>query len=302
MHPRVKASMFSLIDLLNMGFLAVLIGFLITTHDYNPYTDKLYALYGIVLIFIVALAYFRNINKHIKYNLFYLLSAVVIFIVLYESISGLLPIFVGDIRYDAWIDSLDKQVFGISPTVWMQRLIFPLLTEVLYLLYFIYFLMPVILIILLYRNKEYREVEVSLFTLFINYYGAYIAYFFVPVEGPRYYLANEHTVSLDGLLLAEPLRDFINKCEPSTLDCFPSLHTSILIVITFLASRYYRKIFKSYVVLSIIIIFSLVYLRYHYILDILAGAIWALISVYLGTYLYEKYSSRFNSHLVDEAL
>ena len=52
----------------------------------------------------------------------------------------------------------------------------------------------------------------------------------------------------------------------------------------------------------IIIIFSLVYLRYHYILDILSGAIWALISVYLGTYLYEKYSSRFNSHLVDEAL
>lgn len=296
----LKPYMISLTDLINIGFLIILCGFLFVTHSYNPYTDRLFALYTIVLIFIFAMAYFRYNNRQPKYNLFYLLSAVAIFIILYESISGLLPIYVGSMRYDMMIDNLDKSVFGVSPTVWMQRIISAPLTEVLYILYFVYFIMPVLLIILLYRNREFKELEISLFILFINYYGAYITYFFIPVEGPRYYLIHEHTVPLDGLLLAHPLRDLINMCEPSTLDCFPSLHASILIVITILAKRYYRKLYIPYVVLSIIIIFSLVYLRYHYILDILVGAIWAIVSVFLGSYIVEKYASRFTSHLISE--
>lgn len=298
MKLKDKPFIISLIDMLNIGFLLVLFGFLLTTHDYNPYTDRLYALYGIILIFIFALAYFRSKNHSTKYNLFYLFATVMVFIILYESISGLLPVYVGELRYDAWIDNLDKHIFGISPTVWMQRIIHPVLTEILYILYFVYFLMPVVLIIVLFRNKEFKELEISLFALFICYYGAYITYFFVPVEGPRYFLIHEHTIPLDGLLLAAPLRDFINMCEPSTLDCFPSLHSAILIVVTLLAARYYKRLYNLYFALSIVIIFSLVYLRYHYILDILVGAIWAVISVYLGIYLHKRFSTKFSEQLI----
>ncbi len=298
MKLKDKPFIISLIDMLNIGFLLVLFGFLLTTHDYNPYTDRLYALYGIILIFIFALAYFRSKNHSTKYNLFYLLATVMVFIILYESISGLFPVYVGELRYDAWIDNLDKHIFGISPTVWMQRIIHPVLTEILYILYFVYFLMPVVLIIVLFRNKEFKELEISLFALFICYYGAYITYFFVPVEGPRYFLIHEHTIPLDGLLLAAPLRDFINMCEPSTLDCFPSLHSAILIVVTLLAARYYKRLYNLYFALSVVIIFSLVYLRYHYILDILVGAIWAVISVYLGIYLHKRFSTKFSEQLI----
>ncbi len=298
MKPVVKPFIVSLIDVVNLGFLCVLIGFLIVTYTDNPYSNVLMALYLVILLSIFGIAKYRNHHQTVKYNLFYLLSAVILFITMYESISGLLPIFVGNLRFDAMIDNLDKSVFGISPTVWMQRIIFPSLTEVLYILYFVYFFMPVILVILLYRNGEFKELEISLFTLFINYYGAYISYFYIPVEGPRYYLAHEHVVPLDGIFLSEPLRDFINLCEPSTLDCFPSLHSSILVVVTALAYKFYPRIFKIYLVLSIVIIFSLVYLRYHYLLDIVFGALWAGISLYLAHRIFSLFSNRFNSHFV----
>lgn len=294
-----KQYVLSLIDLLNIGFLFILLGFLISTHNINPYTDKLYALYGIILIFIGTLAFWRKKSSGKKSNnVYFLLSTVLIFVILYESISGLLPIFAGEYRFDSYIDGLDKQIFGISPTVWMQAFIHPVLTEFLYILYFIYFILPVLLVFLLYRKKAFKHVEISLFTLFINYYGAYISYFIFPVEGPRYFLAGEHTKNLDGLILSSPLRDFINFCEPSTLDCFPSLHASILVVITLLAKKYYKSLLKPFFYLSIIIIFSLVYLRYHYILDILTGIIWAVISVYLGALLYDKFENKFSSLLI----
>jgi membrane-associated phospholipid phosphatase len=213
-------------------------------------------------------------------------------------LSGLLPLFVGDLRYDATIDQWDKFVFGISPSVWMERLAHPIFTEFLYLFYAIYFILPFILVIIIYRNKEYKELEITMFSIFLNYYGAYICYFFVPVEGPRYYLANEHTLSLDGIFLSQTIRDVINSYEPSTLDCFPSLHTSTLVLIILLASRYYRKLFVPFILMGVVIIFSLVYLRYHYIIDILGGIIWAFISFYASAWIYKKYSNVFHQHII----
>jgi len=290
----------SLIDTTSLVFLLVLVGILASIHDMNPYTDKLVAFYGIVTIFIAAIAFYRYKNPHPSHNLIYLVISIAIFLALYESISGLLPVFTGGHTYDAWIDNLDKSILGISPTVWLQKITFPWLTEILYLFYFIYFLMPVVLVAILFRNKKYYETEVSMFILFINYYGAYIMYFFVPVQGPRIYLAQDHTVPLDGYIFAQPIRDIINFFEPSTLDCFPSLHTSIVIVVTLLAGRFYRRFYKLYIFLSVVIIFSLIYLRYHYILDVVAGALWAVVSFYCAIYLHKKFNQKFQNLLIQQ--
>jgi len=291
----------SLIDISSLVFMLVLVGFLATIHDLNPYTDKLIGFYAIVTIFVAAIAYYRYTHPNPKHNLIYLLGSIVIFLGLYESISGLLPIYVGGLTYDAWIDNLDKNIFGVSPTVWLQKITFPLLTEILYVFYFVYFLMPVLLVAILFRNKKYYETVVSMLTLFINYYGAYVLYFFVPVQGPRIYLAQEHTVPLEGYFFAGPIRDIINFFEPSTLDCFPSLHTSIVIIVTLLAARFYRRFYKLYFFLSIVIIFSLIYLRYHYILDVLAGALWAFVSFYLAIELHKRYHHKFQNLLVHQS-
>ncbi|MBK8668324.1 MAG: phosphatase PAP2 family protein [Saprospiraceae bacterium] len=299
-HQKKKVTKFvlSLIDSLNLIFILIMVGFLITTHDYNPYTDRLYALYGILTVFILSLSYFRRKWPQKGSNLVFLITAFVVFVILYDSISGLLPVFAGTTRYDKVIDDWDKAFFGISPSVWSQKIMHPVITEVFYWLYFIYFLIPVLLIVLLYRKRAYLKLEISMFTIFINYYGAYICYFFVPVQGPRYYLVGEHTKSLDGILISGFIRDFINYFEPSTLDCFPSLHASILVVVTMLSARYFRSLYKTFLIISIIIIFSLIYLRYHYVLDIIAGILWAVISVYLGRWIYHKYNRYFQNQLM----
>ena len=290
----------SLIDVTSLTFMLVLVGFLAQIHDLNPYTDRLVSFYAIVTIFVAAIAYFRYKNPNPSYNLIYLLGSIAIFLGLYESISGLLPIYTGGKTYDVWIDNLDKSILCVSPTGWLQKFTFPLLTEILYIFYFIYFLMPVVLVTILFRRKKYYDTEVSVLTLFINYYGAYILYFFVPVQGPRLHLAQQHIVPLDGYFFAGHIRDIINFFEPSTLDCFPSLHTSIVIIVTLLATKFYKRIYKLYLFLSFVIIVSLIYLRYHYILDVLAGALWAFVSFYLAIGLHKRYHHKFQNLLVHQ--
>jgi membrane-associated phospholipid phosphatase len=55
-------------------------------------------------------------------------------------------------------------------------------------------------------------------------------------------------------------------------DCFPSGHTEIPLLTLWLARRYRRKLFLVYLPITAAMIFSTVYLRFHYVVDVLAGA------------------------------
>jgi membrane-associated phospholipid phosphatase len=220
---------------------------------------------------------------------------VILFIVMYESMAALLPFF-KELRYDVVIEMWDRKILGVSPTLWLQQFTGPVLTEMMYIFYFIYFPLPLVLVVYLMAKKKYAEAEQSIFTLFICYYGAYICYFFIPVTGPKYFLEQQYYIALDGLFLSEPIRHLIDFCEPSRLDCFPSLHAAILLVTLILALRFQRKMFYYFILAGTGILFSLIYLRYHYFTDVVAGAAWAAISVLLSRWLYQKFRHRFSFH------
>ena len=66
----------------------------------------------------------------------------------------------------------------------------------------------------------------------------------------------------------------------------PSGHTQIVLMVLFLAHRYEKVLF--YVFLPIIcgLILSTVYLRYHYIIDLMVGMALAIGCVIIGPTLY----------------
>ena len=187
-------------------------------------------------------------------------------------------------------------MLGVNPTVWIERIVTPVLTEIMYISYFLYFPMPLILVIWLFFEKKYPEIEESIFLLFMCYYGAYITYFFIPVEGPRFHLAGSQTVSLTGLFFSQPIKTIINFFEPNKLDCFPSLHAAILIVTGFLTYKFNKKLFYIYLPIGFLIIISLVYCRFHYVIDIIAGSVWAIICITIGKFIYVKFKRKFIFH------
>jgi membrane-associated phospholipid phosphatase len=191
------------------------------------------------------------------------------------------------VQYDNALIQIDLFIFGILPTVWIERFISPLLTELMYILYLFYFPMPIILMFWIYRQGKLKEIESGFFIYLSCYYLAYIIYFIVPANGPRFHLENINTIPLNGYLLTNPIREIIDILEPNKFDAFPSLHSGILTTTMIISYRYARGMFYLFIPIAIGIMISLVYCRYHYVIDIIAGILVSLVSYHLSSKIYD---------------
>lgn len=286
----------SILDFTNLLFLGIVVLLYTAAFYRTPYRIELLAVYLALASLVWLSVYLRNRFNHEPWQRITMLVILVLFLlIMFESFFMLIPFF-SSARYDALLSSIDYDLLGVHPTVWFERWIHPLLTEVLYVLYAFYFPMPLIVIGWMLKKQKYREVEQAIFVLMLCYYSAYIIYFLVPAQGPRFYMADLQSIPLNGYLLAEPIRNTINFLEPNKLDAFPSLHTAILLLTMLIARKYHRKMYLIFIPVAIGILISLVYLRYHYVIDVLAGALLALLSWIFGNRLYEKYHERFDFH------
>jgi membrane-associated phospholipid phosphatase len=84
-----------------------------------------------------------------------------------------------------------------------------------------------------------------------------------------------------------------NDLLVSVMNCFPSMHTSISFAMLLLALREKDRVFKYMMVTYCSsVIFSTMYLQIHWVLDVLAGMIFAYITVKLSDYIIHLVSKR----------
>ncbi|PYT07514.1 MAG: hypothetical protein DMF60_06915 [Acidobacteria bacterium] len=163
----------------------------------------------------------------------------------------------------------------MNPTVWLERFTWPPLTEVLQLTYSSYYLLPVILGVVLWRSGRFGEFHFWVFIVVLGFYLSYLGYITVPAIGPRFLpeIVQAQTKPLTGIWLFQPVRAMLDRAEGITRDCFPSGHTELTLLVLYYAHRFHRKTFWWLLPLGTGVILSTVYLRYHYVVDIVAGAL-----------------------------
>jgi membrane-associated phospholipid phosphatase len=190
--------------------------------------------------------------------------------------------------FDRQLAAIDYRMFGVHPTVWLERITNPLLTEILQLSYTTYYFLPLVLGIVLWRNRWFEQFQFALFVLALGFYLSYLGYISVPAIGPRFLdeVVKQQTKPLNGLLLFEPIHATLNKLEGITRDCFPSGHTVVALLVLYCARRFHLRSFGWMLPLVSALIFSTVYLRYHYVIDVIAGALLAAVIIAVAEPLY----------------
>ena len=88
--------------------------------------------------------------------------------------------------------------------------------------------------------------------------------------------------------LSRAIASTINQLERTKFDVFPSGHTMITTSVLIFAFRHDRKVFWFLLPVGVGLIFSTVYCRYHYAVDVLAGLALAFVSVPAGERLYDR--------------
>jgi membrane-associated phospholipid phosphatase len=214
-------------------------------------------------------------------------SPVFFIILIYESMGDLIHYLHPDI--DQTLIRIDYSLFGVHPTIWMERWIVPWLTDLLSLAYISYYFLPVTLIVVLYLKKN-PGLYPAVFLLSLGYYLSFIGYILFPAVGPRFTMTSLHTVPLEGSFITDWVRDGLNTIEHNKRDCMPSGHTQIALTVLYLAYRYERVIFYLFFPFVCGLVLSTVYLRYHYVIDLVAGIALAIGSMAIGPLLYEWWS------------
>lgn len=207
----------------------------------------------------------------------------------------------GDKLMDELLINADRLLFGFDPTVELSGYSNPFATEFFQIIYGIFYLMPVIYASELYFWHRYEEFKYASFMIMFGFYLSFVGYLMVPAVGPRFTLHDFHSTDteLQGLWLTQIIRDIINFGESipknatdaihvAQRDAFPSGHTIVITLITYLSWKIRSKSFMFYLPYSLLMIFSTVYLRYHYVIDLIAAIPFVLVTIGITNYFYSE--------------
>ncbi len=206
--------------------------------------------------------------------------------ILYESLGPLIPAARGVAR-DELLIAADRAIFGLDPTVWLERLVRPWLTDFFYVSYVTYYFIAIALGFVLW-SRDGATARRFIFTLTLCYFVSYAGYFLLPALGPRFALAAEQKVTLETTTVSRAISGTLNDLEHTQFDVFPSGHTMIAVAVLLVAFRRARDAFWFLLPVAACLVISTVYCRYHYVVDVLAGILLAVLTVPLGDRLYHR--------------
>ena len=207
----------------------------------------------------------------------------------YREMSILIPAIRGT-DADAELEHLDFLIWHAHPTVWLERIQSAPFTEFLQIVYSLF--IPAVLFVAwrFWAQKEYQAFRFYAFVIATGFLASYIGYFLVPARGPRFELQHLQHVPLQGLWAFAILQSSLDRLESAAYDCFPSGHTKLVILAWWGSRKLSKPLSKVYFVYAVCIIFSTVYLRYHYTVDIAAGMLLAWLLILATPPLYRRLS------------
>lgn len=188
-------------------------------------------------------------------------------IAIFELLGPVIEV-VNPVRWDATFATLDARLFGPLPAAWFDALGRPpWLVDVASIAYVSYYLLPVVLGVALYARRRDRFRRFA-FTVVVTFLASYIGYLAFPTSGPR--IVDD---ALGGGAVTRLLRAFVGSVEGNQLDAFPSGHVAVTLVCVGCGWRQFPRWRIPLAAMFGGIGFATVYLAYHYVIDVVAGAV-----------------------------
>lgn len=277
-------------DIITIIFISLLLVITIGFNSKIPNRLLLLVIYSALLIAQFILVAVKNKTRLLRI-MYDLIFPVISVLVLFDSLGWVVH-YVNPVDIDPLLIRLDYALFGNHPTVMLESVMNPVLTDILQLAYSSYYFLPVTLGIALLKNNQRDEFNKSLFLILFCFYLSYIGYIIWPALGPRFTLDHLQMQKLQGFFIAEPIQNLLNRLEGIKRDAFPSGHTGIALTVVYLSYKYNKRLFLIFLPVVSALIFSAVYCRYHYVIDIIAGFGLTAVTIFFGEKYYEWWEKR----------
>lgn len=217
--------------------------------------------------------------------------------------SELLNLMFVDRYLDPAFIALEERIFGFQPAIaFMNAFPHPLISEFFYMSYFSYYVMIAGVGLTLYftRREEFWHFLAVLSFLF---YVCFLLFIFLPVAGPPAFFMEIPRYLDQQQLPYYPLEfppsatsgpffhvmKFLYATFESGGGALPSSHVAAALCVLFLSWRNLPRARYLILAATVALSFATVYCRYHYAVDVFAGAAAAGILIPIGEWLYRRY-------------
>lgn len=207
-----------------------------------------------------------------------------IVILLYDSFRGVADDLGRHVSYD-WLIHADQFLFGgVVPSVRLQELIGALLAgwlgKFLMIFYFGHFLLPVLVCYYLWKTDHALFVKTIASICTVSVLG-FITFLLLPAAPPWLASAKGHLEGVDHLLLfhlnslSEHLPQLYMGLNPNIVAAFPSLHAAYPVLLWLCLRKEYPRAQWLLLINLIAVAFTIVAFGEHYVIDVLAGWLYA---------------------------
>ena len=196
------------------------------------------------------------------------LACVLIYTNLHDTIGFVNP---HDVHHT--LAALDRDLFGVVPAVWAERFVSPGLTEVMQFFYVSFAWIATSTSLILLARGRWREFRATTLGVIVCFYLGYVLYLVFPAAPPRLVLVYEFKRNLQGYpyLFSNLSARAFALLPVDSRAAFPSLHAAVSLLALFYAWRYVRAWFWVLLPFALGLWVSTIYLRHHYVVDLLAG-------------------------------
>jgi membrane-associated phospholipid phosphatase len=280
------------VDMLSLFVIAALSTVTAVFNRSLPSWGWIIARYCLLAFAIVAIAlYARRPHTWKPVRTIYTFLPILIIPVIFDSLGDLIP-WIRSRYVDDLLIQIDHGLFGVHPTVWIERFIHPALTNLLQLAYCSYYFIPISLAVILAVRRKQKDFDDAVFGIVLCFYLSYLGYLLFPAVGPRFTLERMQAVGFQESPMAVTIQNVLNRLENTKTDAFPSGHTAVALVTLYYAWKCREKAL-FWILLPVVsaLMISTVYLRYHYVIDVMAGVLLTAVAIYLAPRAYQRLSS-----------
>jgi membrane-associated phospholipid phosphatase len=185
---------------------------------------------------------------------------------------------------DAKLIAFDRWLTGVNPSLWLEQFAHPALNEFMQFAYFTYFLFLLILGAILYYQRDFKSYWAVMTYSAAGYVCGYVIAMFFPVQSPWFTLAGQWHGELTGGSFTA-LISLIERYGRVHGAAFPSQHVAGAMAALCGAWRHRRWLFWIFLPFVACMCVSTVYVRNHYVADVLAGLVTGTLGYIVGTWM-----------------
>ena len=189
---------------------------------------------------------------------------------------------------DGFFMEADELLFGGQPSMAFCRIMpWQWFNELMNFAYLSFYFIIGLTVLVSYKTESAKGVKAA-FVLLVSFLICYLLFIIFPVMGPQFYFPEPDNCTPDTWPFRAAMRFLQNLGEKPT-GAFPSSHVGVTVIcLLLLYTQKIRKLFWALLPLAVLLIVSTVYIKAHYLIDVVAGLLIVPFLYRTGCYIWEK--------------